>query len=75
MGQYLDYENCKCRKKLIDQLVEECSGNTESKWNYLQWYFEWLWKNIQFLYNIHSIISHIRSSSAAGRTDNALPTP
>ena len=23
MGQYLDYKNCKCRKKLIDQLVEE----------------------------------------------------
>ena len=21
--EYLDYENCKCRKKLIDELVEE----------------------------------------------------
>ena len=24
-GEYLDYENCKCRKKLLDKLVEECS--------------------------------------------------
>ena len=24
-GEHLDYENCKCRKKLIDKLVEECS--------------------------------------------------
>ena len=22
-GEYLDYENCKCRKKLVDKLVEE----------------------------------------------------
>ena len=25
--EYLDYENCKCRKKLIDKLVEECTEN------------------------------------------------
>ena len=25
--EYLDYENCKCRKKLLDKLVEECSEN------------------------------------------------
>ena len=25
VGEYLDYENCKCRKKLIDKLVEVCS--------------------------------------------------
>ena len=25
VGEYLDYENCKCRKRLIDKLVEECS--------------------------------------------------
>ena len=24
-GEYLDYKNCKCRKKLVDKLVEECS--------------------------------------------------
>ena len=25
IGEYLDYKNCKCRKKIIDKLVEECS--------------------------------------------------
>ena len=29
MGQYLDYENCKCRKDLVDKLVEECSENID----------------------------------------------
>ena len=24
IGEYLEYENCKCRKKLADKLVEEC---------------------------------------------------
>ena len=28
-GEYLDYENCKCRKRLIDKLIEECSENIE----------------------------------------------
>ena len=23
IGDYLDYKNCKCRKKIIDKLVEE----------------------------------------------------
>ena len=23
-GEYLDYSNCKCRKKLVNELVEEC---------------------------------------------------
>ena len=23
--EYLDYENCMCRKKLVDKLVEECT--------------------------------------------------
>ena len=27
VGEYLDYENCKCRKKLVDKLVAECSEN------------------------------------------------
>ena len=27
IGQYLDYKNCKCRKKLVDELVEECGKN------------------------------------------------
>ena len=25
--EYLDYENCKCRKKLVDKLVKKCSEN------------------------------------------------
>ena len=25
VGEYLDYKNCKCRKRLIDKLVAECS--------------------------------------------------
>ena len=29
IGEYLDYENCKCRKKLIDKLVEECSEDID----------------------------------------------
>ena len=27
--EYLDYENCKCRKKLVDKLIEECTENVE----------------------------------------------
>ena len=27
--EYLDYENCKCRKNLVDKLVEECSEKTD----------------------------------------------
>ena len=27
VGEYLDYENCKCWKKLVDKLVEECGEN------------------------------------------------
>ena len=25
VGEYLDYENCKCRKKNVDKLIEGCS--------------------------------------------------
>ena len=28
-GEYLDYENCKCRKKLVDKLVDECTENID----------------------------------------------
>ena len=28
-GEYLDYENCKCRKKLVDKLVAECTENID----------------------------------------------
>ena len=27
VGEYLDCKNCKCRKRLIDKLIEECSKN------------------------------------------------
>ena len=29
VGENLDYKNCKCRKKLIDKLVEEYSENID----------------------------------------------
>ena len=29
VGEYLDYENLKCRKKLIDKLVDECTKTVE----------------------------------------------
>ena len=29
IGEYLDYSNCKCKKKLFDKLVKECTENIE----------------------------------------------
>ena len=29
VGEYLDYENCKCKKKLVDELVDECTEAVE----------------------------------------------
>ena len=29
IGEYLEYSNCKCRKKIVDSLVEECTENIE----------------------------------------------
>ena len=29
VGEYLDYKNCRCRKRLIDKLLEECSENID----------------------------------------------
>ena len=29
ISEYLDYENCKCRKKIFDKLVEECTENID----------------------------------------------
>ena len=29
VGEYLDYEHCKCRKKLVDKLVDECTETIE----------------------------------------------
>ena len=29
VGEYLGYENCKCRKKIVYKLVEECTENID----------------------------------------------
>ena len=29
VGEYLDYKNGKCRNKLVEELVEECSENID----------------------------------------------
>ena len=29
IGEYLDHENCKCRKKVVDKLVDECTETVE----------------------------------------------
>ena len=29
IGEYLEYENCKCRKKLVDKLIDECTKTIE----------------------------------------------
>ena len=29
VGEYLDHENCKCRKKLVEQIVDECAETVE----------------------------------------------
>ena len=29
IGEYLGYEHCKCSKKLVDKLVDECTETTE----------------------------------------------
>ena len=29
IGEYVDYENCECRKKLVDKLTDECTETIE----------------------------------------------
>ena len=29
VGEHLDYKNCKCRKKLTDKLIDECTESIE----------------------------------------------
>ena len=31
VGEYLGYKNCKCRKRLVDKLIEECNENIDDK--------------------------------------------
>ena len=52
--QHLDYKNCKCKRELIDKLVEECWGETTGK----KIIDKLLCKSMQVSYNIHSIINH-----------------
>ena len=39
IGEYLDYSNCECRKKLLDKLIEECiksiagENKEENEWS------------------------------------------
>ena len=30
-SEYLDYENCKCRKNLVDKLIDQCTETIEVK--------------------------------------------
>ena len=38
--EYLDYENCQCRKKIADKLVEECTENIDAYFVYSRWYLK-----------------------------------
>ena len=31
IDEYLDYENCKCRKRLVDKLVDKCNENIDEE--------------------------------------------
>ena len=31
VGEYLNYENYKCRKRLVDKLVDECNENIDEE--------------------------------------------
>ena len=57
--EYLDYENCKCRKKLVDKLVKECTKNVDEKKN-LSSKIAFRRNNsscMQFLHNSHHTFS------------------
>ena len=58
VGEYLDYRNWKCRKKLGGKLVEECSENTDENQLIYNGAVNDYEKSIQFFYGIHSIIYH-----------------
>ena len=36
ISEYLDYESCKYRKRLIDKLVDECDGNIDEEANLVE---------------------------------------
>ena len=35
VGEYLDYQNCKCRKRLVDKLADECDKNKDKCSSYI----------------------------------------
>ena len=43
VGEYIDYKHCKCRKKLVDKLVDACTETIEevklAKMTVLFWIF------------------------------------
>ena len=38
-GEYLDYENCRCRKRLVDKLMGECIENIAEDLAYCTLYY------------------------------------
>ena len=44
VGEYLYYKNCKCRKKVVDKLVEECSENIDGNEMIYNSYLNDYWK-------------------------------
>ena len=51
-GQYLDYKNCVCRKKIIDDLIEQCTSIVDTKNNTLSKKSDESSSNIYFIYRI-----------------------
>ena len=47
IGESLDYKNCKCRNKLVDKLVEECSENIDGN--------EMLYNETSFVISLNTI--------------------
>ena len=62
-GQYLDYKNCVCRKKIIDDLIEQCTSivDIETKKKTLSKKNDESSSNIYFIYLIFSAIYFIFS--------------
>ena len=48
VGEYLDYENCKCKKKFVNKLVEECIENIDEVK-----IAEWLYLSVEISVNLH----------------------
>ena len=62
-GQYLDYKNCVCRKKIIDELIEQCTSivDIDKKNNTLSKKNDEQSSNIYFIYHNFSAIYFIFS--------------